>query len=211
MLIRIGIAAKLLGVSTKTLRRWDKDGKLRATMRTLGGHRRYETTDFTFLDKEGTGENQKEEGQCKLERVVGYVRVSSAKQKADLERQQRQVVHYAETRGWDLEMIYKDIASGLNDRRSGLKRLIRDCSIGHIERVLITYDDRLSRFGNHLLEWLLNSWEVTLERISPVNLADGPEKQLFEDILAVMTSFTGKFHRLRRGKGQSVLAPSVGH
>ena len=142
---------------------------------------------------------------------MGYVWVSSAKQKADLERQQRQVVHYAEKRGWELETIYKDIASGFNDRRSGLKRLIRDSSVGHIDRVLITYDDRLSRFGNHLLEWLLNSWEVRLERIQPANLVDGPEKQLFEDILAVMTSFTGKFHRLRRGKGQSVLAPSGGH
>ncbi len=104
---------------------------------------------------------------------MGYVRVSSAKQKDDLERQQQQLVHYAKKRGWDLEMIYKDIVSGLNDRRNGLKRLIRDCSIEHIDRVLITYDDRLSRFGNHLLEWLLSSWGVTLERIQPVNLADG--------------------------------------
>lgn len=211
MLIRIGIAAKLLGVSTKTLRRWDNDGKLQATMRTLGGHRRYETSDLPLLDKEITDENQKEEVNGRTERVVGYVRVSSAKQKADLERQQRQVVRYAEKRGWDLEAIYKDIASGLNDRRNGLKRLIRDCSIGYIDRVLITYDDRLSRFGNHLLEWLLSSWSVTLERILPVNLADGPEKQLFEDILAVMTSFTGKFHRLRRGKGQSALGPPAVH
>ncbi|MFX1535970.1 MAG: hypothetical protein ACFFDI_17280, partial [Promethearchaeota archaeon] len=56
-------------------------------------------------------------------------------------------------------------------------------------------------------EWLLSSWGVTLERIQPVNLADGSEKQFVEDILAVMTSFTGKFHRLRRGKSQSVLSP----
>ncbi|MFX0064141.1 MAG: MerR family DNA-binding transcriptional regulator [Candidatus Hermodarchaeota archaeon] len=48
-MVRIGIAAKLLGVCVKTLPRWEASGKLLPTLRTLGGHRRYETADLMEL------------------------------------------------------------------------------------------------------------------------------------------------------------------
>ncbi|MFX1254006.1 MAG: recombinase family protein [Promethearchaeota archaeon] len=92
--------------------------------------------------------------------------------------------------------MYKDIASGPNDKRSGLKRLINACSTSHIDRVIITYDDRLARFSTHLLKWLFTMWNVQVERIQPINSTLGPEQQLFDDLLALMISFTGKFHRL---------------
>ena len=38
--IAIGEASKILGVCVKTLRRWDKDGKIHC-YRTPGGHRRF--------------------------------------------------------------------------------------------------------------------------------------------------------------------------
>lgn len=201
MLVRVGVAAKLLGVCVKTLHRWEASGKLLPAYRTLGGHRRYETSDLRsrFGGHEARTSERVVPGVV-TERVVGYVRVSSSKQKDDLERQYHQVKEYVNDRCWELDTIYKDIASGLNDRRSGLKRLIHACSTGHIDRVIITYDDRLARFGTHLLEWLFGMWEVQVERIQPVNLTLGPEQQLLDDLLALMTSFTGKFHRLRRGR-----------
>ncbi|MFX0061746.1 MAG: IS607 family transposase [Candidatus Hermodarchaeota archaeon] len=207
MLVRVGIAAKLLGVCVKTLYRWEASGKLLPALRTLGGHRSYESLDLLKLRgvtvEEGKRSSEGDVSDVKTERVVGYVRVSSAKQKDDLERQYHQVEAYAIEHKWELDAIYKDITSGLNDKRSGLKRLIHACSTGHIDRAIITYDDRLARFSTYLLKWLLARWNVQVERIQPVNSTLGPEQQLFDDLLALMTSFTGKFHRLRRGRGRS--------
>lgn len=204
LLVRVSVAAKLIGVCVKTLHRWEASGKLLPTLRTFGGHRRYDTAELMELRGIVRGSKPRliDEtlSQMKTERVVGYVRVSSAKQKEDLVRQSNQVATYAADHQWELDAIYKDVASGLNDKRSGLKRLIRVCATGHIDRVIITYDDRLARFGTHLLEWLFGTWGVQVERIQPVNLTLGPEQQLLDDLLALMTSFAGKYHRLRRGR-----------
>lgn len=143
----------------------------------------------------------------KTERVVGYVRVSSAKQREDLVRQPCQVETYAADHQWELDAIYKDIASGLNDKRSGLKRLIRAWATGHIDRVIITYDDRLARFGTHYWSGCSVPGGVKVERIQPVNLTLGLEQQLLDDLLALMTSFAGKYYHLCRGRFLST--PSI--
>ena len=202
MLVRIGIAAKIIGVTTKTLRRWDKEGKLGPTIRTRGGHRRYETTELPGQEGKTRGHNQRVPIEPP-ERVAGYIRVSSTKQKDDLDRQREQVKDYAAERGWQVEQVFQDIASGLNDQRPGLRRLLEVGRAGHLDRIIITYDDRLARFGTNLIEWLLNLWGVKLERIQPVQLTSGPEQQLLKDLIALMTSFTGRFHRMRRGKRRS--------
>lgn len=203
MLVRIGIAAKLIGVSTKTLRRWDKEGKLIPAIRTLGRHRRYETTTLPGQKSKRADADHKTSVKTP-ERVAASIRVSSTKQKNDLGRQREQVEIYATERGWQLEQVFQDVASGLNDRRPGLRRLLEASRMGHLDRILITYDDRLARFGTNLLEWLLNLWGVKLDRIQPVQLTSGPEQPLLQDLIALMTSFTGKFHRMRRGNQHSI-------
>jgi len=72
-------AKMLLGVTTKTIQRWDKEGKVRV-VRTIGGRRIPESEIKRILG-------------LKEERVVvGYARVSSTTQKDDLERQ-KQLIH----------------------------------------------------------------------------------------------------------------------
>lgn len=99
-----------------------------------------------------------------------------------------------------MDGMYQDIASGLNDTRPGLKRLLQRCYAGDIDRVVVTYSDRLARFGTNILEWSLKLWGVQLVRISPVKLTTGAEQRLLEDFIALMTSFMGKFYRMRRNK-----------
>ena len=204
MLVSIKIAAEIVGVCTKTLRRWDAHEKLKPTLRTAGGHRRYESTTLkqqltgstnTLAEAAGTNPEVPE-------RVVGYARVSAPKQREDLARQKTQIQTYAAQHQWHLETIYQDIASGLNDTRPGLRALITACLQGSVDRVLITYDDRLARFGTALLEWLFTTFHVRLERVQPGLLPQSLDQQLLEDLLALMTSFSGKFHRLRRGKNR---------
>lgn len=137
------------------------------------------------------------------EEVVGYIRVSASKQKGDLQRQREQIETYCLEHNWQLQAIYQDIASGINDRRRGLQRLLAHCQTGQVTQVIITYDDRLARFGTSLIEWWLNWCNVELIRIGTVKVTQTLEQCLLEDLLALMTSFTGRFHRLRRGNPKS--------
>ncbi len=207
VLVRIGVAAKLLGCCTKSLRRWDDDGTFKASIRTPGGHRRYDMKELErFLENNGLIEHQKGQEKAMPERAVGYARVSSAKQRDDLERQKQHLHDYIKQRGWQEEAIYSDVASGLNDQRGGLKKLLQHCQTGTIDRVVVTYDDRLARFGTHVLEFVLKLFGVTLERIEVVCLTKDLEKELLDDLLALMTSFTGRLHRMRRGRAKKAMA-----
>lgn len=92
MQMSIGSAAHYLGVSVVTLRRWDREGVLRPSWRTPGGHRRYNLSDLRSFQGDA-GEDQEE-------RTVTYARVSSHDQKDDLERQAERLKRYCLERGW---------------------------------------------------------------------------------------------------------------
>ncbi|EHQ53434.1 hypothetical protein ECTPHS_12188, partial [Ectothiorhodospira sp. PHS-1] len=87
----IGEAAKALGVSITTLRRWEASGRL-VPEHTAGGHRRYDLAKLRpemFRAEEDTGR-----------RTVAYARVSSHDQKEDLERQKQVLELYCAQQGW---------------------------------------------------------------------------------------------------------------
>lgn len=115
MKINIGKAAKELGVSQETLRRWERLGKIEVE-RTPKGHRRY---DLTKLKK----------GSLKQQnlniRTVAYARVSSHDQKKDLVRQVELLESFCVSHGWTYE-IFQDLGSGLNYSKKGLKKLIKE-------------------------------------------------------------------------------------
>ncbi|MEQ9233560.1 MAG: MerR family DNA-binding transcriptional regulator [Coleofasciculus sp. E2-BRE-01] len=100
-------AATLLGVTVKTLHRWELNGKIRAS-RTAGGHRRYDIVDL-IGNKSGN------------ELTVGYARVSSHDQKDDLNRQVLVLESYCAKQGWEFEII-QDLGSGMNYKKKGLIR-----------------------------------------------------------------------------------------
>ena len=103
---------KLLGVTTKTIQRWDKEGKIRV-VRTIGGRRRIPESEIKRI----LG--------LKEERVVvGYARVSSTTQKDDLERQKQLIHSYAKEKGCGEVQILGDVGSGLNENRKGFLRLL---------------------------------------------------------------------------------------
>ena len=109
-LIGVKEAAELLGVSTKTIRRWEADGKIRST-RTEGGHRRFNVSDLLGNKFDAS-------------LTVAYARVSSHDQKQDLDRQAMVLEAYCAKQGWSFELI-KDLGSGMNYKKKGLIRLIK--------------------------------------------------------------------------------------
>ena len=185
-LYRTGEVAKRLGVSTMTVRRWIKEGKINAHR--IGKEYRVPESEVLRLL----------EGKL-LDKVVIYARVSSRDQKEDLERQVEYLKNYCSTKGYHVAKIITDISSGLNENRKGLKQLFKLVENGEVTRVIITYKDRLTRFGFKYLEQYFNSHGVEIEVIFD-DEEKTPEKELVEDLLAIVTSFAGKLYGARSHK-----------
>ena len=112
-------AAKLLNVWPHTIRRWEKEGKLKP-LRTPGGHRRYKESQIMAL----IGEEANETG---LRRCAVYARVSTAKQAeaGNLQRQKERLITYAVEKDYQVKAIYAEIASGLDENRRELAKLVQ--------------------------------------------------------------------------------------
>lgn len=173
-------AMQILQVSEKTLRDWDKAGRIR-TIRTPAGHRRYDID--SVLSPEST----------KKRKVILYCRVSSHKQRDDLNRQ----ADYLQSLFPHGEVI-KEIGSGLNYRRKNLQALLGQILSGDIEQVVCSYKDRLARFGIELIDYICQQNNCKLVVLNRVDLS--PEREFVEDILAIIHVFSSKLYGLRKYK-----------
>jgi putative resolvase len=107
--VLIGLASKLLGVAVSTLRRWESEGRLRPSFRTIGGHRRYSFLELNALCGKINPAERK---------VVAYARVSSHDQKHDLERQRDRLEAYCHESGHANPELLTDMGSGLNYQKN---------------------------------------------------------------------------------------------
>ncbi|WP_066636731.1 IS607 family transposase [Desulfolucanica intricata] len=185
-------AAKLLGVSVSTLRRWESEGKIR-TQRTKGGHRRYTIEELSGI--------KPLKFDTKL--TIGYCRVSSGEQKADLARQVENVTQYCIAKGYQLQII-TDIGSGLNYKKKGLKELLTLIQSNKVERVVINYKDRLIRFGYELLEQVCEFHGVAIEIINHTE-DKTYEQELVEDIFSIIKVFSSRLYGSRSHKQKKII------
>ncbi|MCD6209486.1 MAG: IS607 family transposase [Methanophagales archaeon] len=190
--LRRGEAARILGVAELTLYRWTKEGKIRA-VRTPGGEYRYPESEIYRILGEQKPQNK----------AVIYARVSSADQKEDLERQIEVLQRFAEKEGLKVIEVVTDIASGLNGKRKGLKKLFELVKNREIEKVLITYRDRLTRFGYELMEEFFKSYGVDI--VCLYKQSKTPHEELMEDLISIVTSFAGKLYGMRSHKAKKVV------
>ena len=146
--------SKIIGVSAQTLRNWDANGKLHPHHTTVSGYRYYSDEQL----------NQVINVKPKNRITIGYCRVSSHKQKDDLERQIDNVKTYLLAKGQPFEIIY-DIGSGINYKKKGLQELIKRISQNQVEKVVVLYKDRLLRFGFELVEYIASLYNCEIEII----------------------------------------------
>jgi len=170
-LYKIGEFAKKIGVHVDTLRRWDREGKLKPAKVTAGGTRYYSEEQYrSYIGKP-----------IKQKRIViGYCRVSSHNQRDDLERQVENVRTYMLAKGYQFEII-TDIGSGINYKKNGLLALINRIMSGEVEKVVVLYKDRLIRFGYELLEYIFALNNTEIEIID--NTEKTEEQELVEDLI----------------------------
>ena len=139
--------AEMIGVSVKTLQRWDNDKKLKA-YRSPTDRRYY--THKQYVDYMG-------DGNSKHGKTVIYTRVSTSNQKDDLNNQVEFLKQYANAKGIIVDEIFEDIGSGLNYNRKKWNKLIEDCMLGLVKTVIVAHKDRFIRFGYEWFERFLKS------------------------------------------------------
>lgn len=191
----IGEFGKQIGVTPQTLRNWDKRGELKPAHVSQGGTRYYsEEQRNQFLGIAG---------RKKPKRItIGYCRVSSNKQKDDLQRQIENVKTYMIARGYQFDII-QDIGSGIDYNRKGLSQLIDKITNGEIDKVVILYKDRLIRFGYELIENLCNKYGTKIEIID--NTEKTEEQELVEDLIQIVTVFSCRLQGKRANKAKKMI------
>lgn len=185
--------SKILGVSAQTLRNWDAKGKLHPHHTSSNGYRYYSQEQL----------NQVMNIKPKLDRlVIGYCRVSSNKQKDDLERQIENMKMYLTAQGKPYEII-TDIGSGINYNNKGLKELIQRITQNKVEKVVVLYKDRLLRFGFELVEYVASLHDCNIEIIDNTEKTEQPE--LVEDLVQIITVFSCKLQGKRANKTRKLV------
>lgn len=189
-LVKIGEAARLMGTSVDNLRKWEKSGELLPARKTQGGTRYYDAAQLL-----GLGDSEAA--------TVGYARVSSHDQKADLARQQEMLEAYCAAKGWRSEII-KDLGSGMNYHKAGLLKLVEMILNRRMKRLVITHKDRLLRFGAELVFALceLQGIEIVI-----IHKGERPsfEEELAQDVLEIITVFSARLYGSRSKKHRKLL------
>jgi len=168
-------ACRVLGVSYITLWRWIREGRIKAIRGPSG---RY-LIPRSEIEKLKGGEKHVEKN-----RAVVYARVSSGKQKeqGDLDRQVELLKKYANERGYIIVDIIADVGSGLKEERIGLKKLLKMVANKRVDVVLITYRDRLTRFGYKYLKFFFEKYGVRIEEVLH------EEKEPLEELIEVFSN-----------------------
>ena len=195
-MVSISRAAKILGVSMVTLRRWDSEGRL-PSIKTEGGHRRYDISKIRpeMVHKySAVTENRK---------TVAYARVSSHDQKSDLERQKQVLELFCCQNGWTFELI-SDLGSGMNYQKKGLKKLLNSILTNDVGRLVLTHKDRLLRFGAELVFSICEAKNV---EVVIINKGDDAtfEEELATDVLEIITVFSARLYGTRSKKNKRML------
>jgi putative resolvase len=192
-MLRSGEVAKRLGLHPLTVRRWVKEGKIAAVQ--IGREARIPITEVERLL-----------GEKRAGLLVLYGRVSGHDQKPDLQRQVEQLEQWALlARTGQNTLTVTDIGSGLNTERKGLQKVLALVQDYQVAEVVVTFSDRLTRFGLSYVQTLFSGYGVTLTVLSP-DEDKTPEEELTQDLLAIIASFAGRLYGLRSGKQRQLLA-----
>jgi len=185
----IGETAEFLGVSKSTLRRWESEGRLLPDARTAGGQRRYDLARIRPNAFHSSPETR---------RTLGYARVSSPEQKADLERQARTLERFCSANEWPFEIL-SDLGAGRNYHKHGLQKLLEKIVAGDVDRLVLTQKDRLPRLGGELV---FATCEMKDIEVVIINQGEEPtfEEERAQDVLEIIAAFSARLYGNRSDK-----------
>lgn len=184
--------AKLVGVSSSTLRRWEREGKL-IPERTLGNQRVYSETHLNIVRNLKTGK-------MPPNRVIVYCRVSSIGQKQDLLRQTQAMEQFCLAQGVAITDSIQEIGGGLNFKRPKFLQILQWAMLGDVRVLYVAHKDRLCRFGFELVEQILHWNGGTIIVANAESLS--PHEELTQDLLSIIHCFSSRLYGLRKYKAK---------
>lgn len=183
--------AELLGMSVKTLQRWDRDGILKANRTPTD--RRYYTYDQYLQFKGIQTEND-------IRDTVIYARVSTRNQKDDLQNQVEFLKQFCNAKGIIVNQCVEDFGSGLNYNRKKWNRLLDEVMANKIKTIVISNKDRFVRFGYDWFEKFCEKFNTKIIIVNNETLS--PNEELVQDIISILHVFSCRLYGLRKYKNQ---------
>lgn len=180
---------QILRVTRPTLTKYVKDGLIKVTVKGNGQYDYDSDSVYNLLNKD-------------IERKTYiYARVSTAKQKKDLENQVHLLKTFCFQSGYVLNGVYQDIASGISfEKRKEFFDLLDEVLAGKVKRVIITYKDRLSRVGFELFSYLFAKHGCELIIMSEVGSTELDSEEVFDDVVHLLESYSLDLYSKRKNK-----------
>lgn len=186
-----GDFAELLGVSVKTLQRWDREGILKANRTPTD--RRYYTYDQYLQFKGIKTKNDNRE-------TVIYARVSTRNQKEDLQNQVAFLRQFCNAKGMIVDQCIEEYGSGLNYNRKKWNRLLEEVMEQKVKTIVVTHQDRFIRFGYDWFERFCEKFYTTIVIVNNEELS--PQEELVQDMISIIHVFSCRLYGLRKYKNQ---------
>ena len=183
--------AELLGVSVKTLQRWDREGILKANRTPTD--RRYYTYDQYLQFKGINIEHDKR-------KVVINARVPTKNQRDDLQDQTAFLRQFCNARGMIVDQCIEDYGSGLDYNRKKWNGLLDEVMEQKVKTIVITHKDRFIRFGYDWFERFCMKFHTTILVVNNEELS--PQEELVQDIISILHVFSRRLYGLRKYKKQ---------
>ena len=180
---------RILQITRPTLTKYVKEGKLKVTVKGNGRYDYEADSVYKMLNKD-------------IERrTYLYARVSTLKQKKDLENQIQLLKNFCFQNGYIINGIYQDIASGIRfEKRTQFFDLLDEVLAGKVNRVVITYKDRLSRVGFELFTYLFRKYGCEIIVISEIGSEKLDSEEIFEEIVSLLHCYSMKLYSNRKAR-----------
>ena len=191
-MFKTGAAARRLGVTTKTLQRWDRCGTFSPLARSPTGLRLY--SESQIAERIGLPLR------IKPYRIIVYCRVSSAAQKPDLRNQRRVLEEFCTARGLANVEFIEEIGGGLNFKRRHLLELTDAIARGEVCTLVLAHRDRLTRFGYEWFEHVAHLGGCELLVLNQERLS--PEQEMVQDMMTIVHCFSNRLYGLRNYRRQ---------
>ena len=187
--MKTGDVCRLLQVTKVTLYKYQKEGKISGYTLPNGYWNWDDESVYSYFNKDGP------------RMTYAYARVSTNKQKPDLEDQIYLLKQWCFSNGIQLNGLFSDVASGISfEKRKNFFKMLEDILQNRVKQVIITYKDRLSRVGFELFSYVFTQLGTEIVVISEIGTTKVDSQEVIEEIISLMHCFAMKMYSTRKKK-----------
>ncbi len=190
--VKVGQAARILGVSVQTLRRWEERGQLLPERRSDGGTRYYDLEKLLNLKD------------IETDLTIAYARASAPEDSDVFKQQVQELESYCQQKGWHYEII-RDKGSGIDHNKIGLRKLLNLIIDKKVKRLVITHKDRLLRIGAELVFALCAARKTEVVILNNQGQPELYEEELLEDVMELVAIFYARLYQTSDETHQKLL------